>query len=176
MSIGKHVLNEVNTGKLAHGDLKGFLPCTPHGCMTMIEESGIELQGKRAVVVGRSKIVGMPMSMLLTWANATVTICHSRTQNLEDIVREADVLVAACGRPKMIKGSWIKTRSDASRKSGRRLVGDVDYDEAKRRASYITPVPGGVGPMTVCMLMKNTLESAKRHLNLQDEKREEAAK
>jgi len=180
-------LNEVNTGKLAHGDLKGFLPCTPHGCMTMIEESGIELQGKRAVVVGRSKIVGMPMSMLLTWANATVTICHSRTQNLEDIVREADVLVAACGRPKMIKGSWIKQGAividcginsieDASRKSGRRLVGDVDYDEAKRRASYITPVPGGVGPMTVCMLMKNTLESAKRHLNLQDEKREEAAK
>lgn len=170
-------LNDINSGRLMHGDLTGFLPCTPRGCMKMIEESGIKVQGKRAVVIGRSKIVGMPMSLLLTWANATVTTCHSKTENMEELVKEADILVVACGRPQMVKGSWIKEGAvvidcginsieDSTRKSGRRLVGDVAYSEAKLKASFITPVPGGVGPMTVCMLMQNTLESAKRHSGL----------
>lgn len=173
-------LNDINSGRLAHGDLSGFLPCTPRGCMRLIEETGTNIEGKRAVVIGRSKIVGMPVFLLLTWANATVTICHSKTQDLKEIVKEADIIIAACGRARMIKGSWIKPGAvvidcginsieDSSRKSGKRLVGDVEYDEAKNIASWITPVPGGVGPMTVAMLMQNTLESAKRSIQKTEE-------
>lgn len=169
-------LHEINAGRLSRGDLGNcFQPCTPRGCLHLIKKSGIDVEGKHAVVIGRSKIVGSPMANLLTWANATVTICHSRTKNLEDIVKQADIIVAACGRKELVKGSWIKpgavvidcginVEPDSTKKSGRRLVGDVQYAEAKKVASWITPVPGGVGPMTVAMLMRNTLDSAKRQL------------
>lgn len=169
-------LHEINAGRLARGDLVNcFQPCTPRGCMHLITESGTDIEGKHAVVIGRSKIVGSPMANLLTWANATVTICHSRTKNLEEIVKQGDIIVAACGRKELVKGSWIKpgavvidcginVEPDNTKKSGRRLIGDVEYSEAKKVASWITPVPGGVGPMTVAMLMKNTLDSAKKQL------------
>jgi len=166
----------VNEGKVATGDLKGgFLPCTPNGCMELIKKSGVKISGSRAVVLGRSKIVGTPVSELLKWHNATVTVCHSRTVDLEAECRQADILVAAVGQPQMVKGSWIKPGAvvidcginalpDSTKKSGQRLVGDVDYTEAAQVASFITPVPGGVGPMTVCMLMSNTVQSAVRCL------------
>jgi len=171
---GKDVdgLHEISAGRLSRGELANcFHCCTPKGCMALIRESGIEIEGKNAVVIGRSKIVGSPMANLLTWANATVTICHSRTKNLEEMVKLGDIVIAACGQKELIKGSWIKPGAvvidcginvvpDSTRKSGRRLVGDVEFSEAKKLASWITPVPGGVGPMTVAMLMKNTLDSA----------------
>jgi len=169
-------LHEISAGRLSRGDLKNcFQPCTPRGCLHLIKKTGIEVEGKHAVVIGRSKIVGSPMANLLTWANATVTICHSRTKNLEGIVKQGDIVVAACGQKELIKGSWIKPGAvvidcginvvpDETRKSGRRLIGDVEYLEAKKSASWITPVPGGVGPMTVAMLMQNTLDSAKRDI------------
>jgi len=165
-------LHEVSAGRLSRGELsKCFHCCTPKGCMELIKESGVNIEGKHAVVIGRSCLVGSPMASLLTWANATVTICHSRTKNLEEMVKLADIVVAAVGKKELIKGSWIKPGAividcginvvpDNTRKSGRRLVGDVEFAVAKKLASYITPVPGGVGPMTVAMLMKNTLESA----------------
>lgn len=165
-------LHEISAGRLSRGELSNsFHCCTPKGCMALIRESGIEISGKHAVVIGRSKIVGSPMANLLTWANATVTICHSRTQNLEEMVKLADIVVAACGQKELVKGSWIKPGAvvidcginvvpDSTKKSGRRLIGDVEFAVAKKLASWITPVPGGVGPMTVAMLMQNTLESA----------------
>jgi 5,10-methylene-tetrahydrofolate dehydrogenase/methenyl tetrahydrofolate cyclohydrolase len=137
-----------------------------------LKTSGIELEGANAVVLGRSNIVGMPVALLLIGENATVTVCHSRTRNIEEECREADVLIAAVGIPEMVKGSWIKPGAavidvgvnrvdDDSIEKGYRLVGDVDYDEAKEVAGYLTPVPGGVGPMTIAMLLRNTVRAAK---------------
>nr|CAD7456254.1 unnamed protein product [Timema tahoe] len=166
-------LNTVNEGRVAVGDLEGFVPCTPNGVMELIKRSGVEIAGSNAVVLGRSKIVGTPASELLKWHHATVTICHSKTKNLSQLTAQADILVVAIGRAEMVKGSWIKPGAividcginsipDETKKSGQRLVGDVAFEEAKKVASYITPVPGGVGPMTVAMLMKNTVLSAQR--------------
>ncbi|KAJ7972938.1 Bifunctional protein FolD [Quillaja saponaria] len=178
ISIEKDVdgFHPLNIGKLA---MKGreplFLPCTPKGCLELLLRSGISIKGKKAVVVGRSNIVGLPVSLLLLKADATVTTVHSRTSNPEGIIREADIIIAATGQPMMIKGSWVKPGAavidvgtnavdDPSRKSGYRLVGDVDFEEVSKVAGWITPVPGGVGPMTVAMLLKNTLEGARRSL------------
>ncbi|KAL9332249.1 hypothetical protein ACSQ67_001859 [Phaseolus vulgaris] len=144
-------------------------------CLELLQRSGVTIKGKRAVVVGRSNIVGLPASLLLLKADATVTTVHSHTSQPESIIREADIVIAAAGQPKMIKGSWIKPGAavidvgtnavdDPTRKSGYRLVGDVDFEEASKTAGWITPVPGGVGPMTVTMLLKNTLEGAKRYI------------
>jgi methylenetetrahydrofolate dehydrogenase (NADP+)/methenyltetrahydrofolate cyclohydrolase len=153
-----------NAGLLAQGRAR-FVPCTPLGVMRMLEASGVELSGMNAVVVGRSDIVGKPMAMLLLAANCTVTICHSRTKNLADVVSRADLVVAAVGRPEMVKGEWIKNGAvvidvGINRVSDGSLVGDVEYEAAAAKASLITPVPGGVGPMTIAMLMENTLLSA----------------
>ena len=148
-----------------------FVPCTPKGCIELLDRTGVEIEGKRAVVLGRSNIVGLPVSMLLLHRNATLTICHSRTQNIADVVREADILIAAVGRAEMVRGDWIKPGAviidvginavdDPSRKRGYRLVGDVAFDEALDVAGAITPVPGGVGPMTIAMLLRNTTDSA----------------
>lgn len=162
----------VNIGRLAQkGREPMFVPCTPSGVMYLLERELPSLEGVNAVVLGRSNIVGMPVALLLVRANATVTICHSRTKNLAEVVREADVLVAAVGRAEMVRGSWVKPGvvvidvginrvEDASRPRGYRLVGDVAYDEAAQVAGAITPVPGGIGPMTIAMLLKNTLHAA----------------
>lgn len=164
-----------NVGELAkRGGSPLFVPCTPKGVMVLLERAGVDLRGKRAVVLGRSDIVGNPASYLLRNADATVTICHSRTKNLPEVCKEADVVVAAIGKPEFVKGDWIKPGAvvidvginyipDPTKKSGQRLVGDVDYNSVAPVASKITPVPGGVGPMTVAMLIKNVLDSAKRH-------------
>ncbi|XP_031770034.2 C-1-tetrahydrofolate synthase, cytoplasmic isoform X3 [Galleria mellonella] len=168
-------LNTINEGRTAVGDLSGFIPCTPAGCVELIKTTGVPIVGKTAVVVGRSRIVGTPVSELLKWENATVTTCHSKTKNLSDITKTADILVVAIGRPELVRGSWIKPGavvidcginpiSDPTKKSGQRLVGDVAYAEAVEVASHVTPVPGGVGPMTVAMLMKNTVLAARRQL------------
>ncbi|KAI3425506.1 Methenyltetrahydrofolate cyclohydrolase [Psidium guajava] len=176
ISIEKDVdgFHPLNIGKLA---MKGreplFLPCTPKGCLELLSRSGISTKGKKAVVVGRSNIVGLPVSLLLLKADATVTVVHSHTHDPESIIREADIIIAAAGQAMMIKGSWIKPGAavidvgtnavdDPSKKTGYRLAGDVHFGEASKVAGYITPVPGGVGPMTVAMLLKNTLEGAKR--------------
>jgi len=164
-----------NIGKLATGDTDtAFIPCTPAGCMLMIEDQlGKDLSGLTAVVVGRSNIVGKPIASLLLKANATVTICHSRTADLAAVCRAADILVAAVGRPNMVKGDWIKPGAvvidvginrievDVDGTSKFKLTGDVDFAKACKVAKAITPVPGGVGPMTIAMLMANTLRSAK---------------
>ncbi|KAL2730486.1 hypothetical protein V1477_016297 [Vespula maculifrons] len=186
-------LNTINEGRVTIGDMSGFVPCTPNGCIELIKKSGVPIVGAQAVVLGRSKIVGTPAAELLKWHNATVTICHSKTKNLPEIVSfsskkfenefirndmkinvsQADILIVAIGKPEFVKGSWIKSGAvvidcginsipDSGKKTGERLVGDVAYEEASKVASYITPVPGGVGPMTVAMLMKNTVTSAKR--------------
>ncbi len=163
----------LNIGRLAQkGRDPLFIPCTPYGCMVLLEEAGVKLSGAKAVVLGRSNIVGMPVALLLVRADATVTICHSRTKDLPAVVREADVLVAAIGKPEMVRGDWVKPGAvvidvginrveDATRPKGYRLVGDVAFDEVKEVASWITPVPGGVGPMTIAMLLQNTLKGAK---------------
>jgi methylenetetrahydrofolate dehydrogenase (NADP+) / methenyltetrahydrofolate cyclohydrolase len=175
VSISKDVdgFHPLNIGRLAQkGRDPLFIPCTPAGVMLLLERSLPSLEGVNAVVLGRSNIVGMPVALLLVRANATVTICHSRSRNLQDIVRSADVLVAAVGRPEMVRGDWIKPGAvvidvginrveDASLSKGYRLVGDVNYNEAKEVAGMITPVPGGIGPMTIAMLLKNTLRAAK---------------
>ncbi|XP_049811826.1 C-1-tetrahydrofolate synthase, cytoplasmic isoform X1 [Schistocerca nitens] len=169
-------LNTVNEGKVAVGDLTGFLPCTPNGVMELIKRSGVTIAGSNAVVLGRSKIVGTPVSELLKWHHATVTVCHSKTKSLDKLTANADILVVAIGRAEMVKGSWIKRGAvvidcginaipDPTKKNNQRLVGDVAFEEAKLVASYITPVPGGVGPMTVAMLMKNTVLSAQKAAN-----------
>ncbi len=165
----------INIGKLTSGNLAdAFVPCTPAGCMLMIEDHlGADLSGLNAVVIGRSNIVGKPMASLLLKANATVTVCHSRTKDLPDVVRGADIVVAAVGRPNMVTGDWIKpgavvidvginrieVEEDGETKS--KLTGDVDYDSACEIAQAVTPVPGGVGPMTITMLMFNTLRAAR---------------
>ena len=148
-----------------------FVPCTPYGCIYLLEKSGVKIEGANAVVLGRSNIVGMPAALLLIGKNATVTVCHSRTKDLPSVVRQADILIAAIGRTEMVRGDWIKPGAavidvginpvpDATKKSGQRLVGDVCFAEAKEVAGFITPVPGGVGPMTIAMLMNNTLRAA----------------
>jgi len=150
-----------------------FLPCTAFGCIELLERSGVALDGADAVVIGRSNIVGKPASMMLMAKNATVTMCHSRTKNLADIVRRADVVVAAIGSPEFVKGDWIKKGAavidvgvnridDPAAPKGTRLVGDVEFSVAAQNAACITPVPGGVGPMTRAMLMKNTIMAARR--------------
>ncbi|MFT7584440.1 MAG: 5,10-methylene-tetrahydrofolate dehydrogenase/methenyl tetrahydrofolate cyclohydrolase [Cellvibrionaceae bacterium] len=166
----------INIGRLS---MKGrdplFIPCTPYGCMRLLAEAGVDLNGAEAVVVGRSNIVGLPMAFLLNNANATVTIVHSRTKDMNAHLKRADVIVAAVGISEMVKGDMIKPgaviidvginrKDDASRKRGYRLVGDVDYDDCLPVAGAITPVPGGVGPMTIAMLMQNTLHAAERKL------------
>ncbi|OWK58799.1 C-1-tetrahydrofolate synthase, cytoplasmic [Lonchura striata] len=172
----KYSLSSINAGKLSRGDLGDcFIPCTPKGCMELIRQTGVQVAGKRAVVIGRSKIVGAPMHDLLLWNNATVTTCHSKTSTLAEEVGKADILVVAAGRAEMVKGEWIKPGAividcginhvpDSTKASGKRVVGDVAYSSAKEKASFITPVPGGVGPMTVAMLMQSTVESAQRFL------------
>jgi len=164
-----------NIGELAkRGGKPFFVPCTPKGVMALLEESGVDLKGKDAVVIGRSDIVGSPVSYLLKNADATVTMCHSKTHNLPEVIKRADVVVAAIGQPAFIKGDWLKPGAvvidvgtnyvpDSSKPSGQRLVGDVDFDSAAEVASQITPVPGGVGPMTVAMLMQNVVDSAKAY-------------
>ena len=158
----------VNVGKIMIGNFD-FLPCTPAGVMELIKESGISLEGKNCVVIGRSNIVGKPQAMLLLHKNATVTICHSKTKNLKEIAQTADVLVVAVGRAQMITDDYIKEGAvvidvGMNRLENKKLVGDVDFESASKKASYITPVPGGVGPMTIAMLMKNTLTAAKKAL------------
>ena len=155
----------VNVGKIMIGDFQ-FLPCTPAGVIELLDRSGVSIEGKRCVVVGRSNIVGKPMAMLLLHRNGTVTICHSRTQNLAEVCREADILVAAVGRPKFITKDMVKPGVAVidvgmNRDENGKLCGDVDFDAVKEIAGYITPVPGGVGPMTIAMLMKNVVCAAK---------------
>lgn len=155
-----------NVGRLSVGKPL-FQPCTPYGVMVMLKEEGVDLAGKEVVVIGRSNIVGKPVAMMCLAQNATVTVCHSRTRDLADVVRRADVVIAAVGRPEMVKGDWIKEGAvvidvGVNRVGEKKLVGDVDFAAASQRASAITPVPGGVGPMTITMLLYNTLESARR--------------
>ena len=162
----------LNIGRLAQkGREPLFVPCTPYGCIYLLEKSGVRIEGANAVVLGRSNIVGMPAALLLIGKNATVTICHSRTKDLPSVIQQADILIAAIGKTEFVRGEWIKpgaavidvginSKPDATKKSGYRLVGDVNFDEAKETAGFITPVPGGVGPMTIAMLMRNTLHAA----------------
>ena len=162
----------INIGHLAQkGREPDFVPCTPAGCMILLEEAGAQLSGAKAVVLGRSNIVGMPVALLLVKANATVTIVHSRTKNIPEVLREADIIIAAIGQAEFVKKDWVKPGAyiidvginqvdDPTSKKGYRLVGDVAYDEVAEVAAAITPVPGGVGPMTIAMLLKNTLRAA----------------
>ena len=156
----------VNVGKLSMG-LPGFVSCTPAGVIELLVRSGVEIEGKECVVIGRSNIVGKPMAMLLLRRNGTVTVCHSRTKNLKEITRRADILVAAVGKPKMIGADYVKEGAvvidvGIHRMEDGHLCGDVDYEAVAPIARLITPVPGGVGPMTIAMLMHNCVESAKR--------------
>ena len=157
--------SEVNVGKIMIGNHR-FLPCTPAGVMALLSRSGIEIAGKECVVVGRSNIVGKPQAMLLLHANGTVTVCHSRTKNLAEVCRRADILVAAIGKADFFTGDMIKEGAvvidvGMNRRADGKLTGDVDFQSVEPKASYITPVPGGVGPMTITMLMQNTLTAAK---------------
>ncbi|MCA9997171.1 MAG: bifunctional methylenetetrahydrofolate dehydrogenase/methenyltetrahydrofolate cyclohydrolase FolD [Anaerolineales bacterium] len=174
ISLEKDVdgFHPINIGRLA---MKGreplFIPCTPHGCIVLLEKTGVKISGAEAVVVGRSNIVGLPVAMLLQERNATVTICHSRTRDLREHLQRADIVVAAVGIAELITGDMLKPgavvidvginrKDDPTAKRGYRLVGDVDFESAKEVAGAITPVPGGVGPMTIAMLMQNTLRAA----------------
>lgn len=159
----------INTGKIMLGEYS-FLPCTPAGVMKLLEYENIDVSGKECVVVGRSNIVGKPMAMLLLHANGTVTICHSRTKNLADVTRRADILVVAIGKADFIKGDMIKEGAvvidvGMNRREDGKLTGDVDFASASEIASAITPVPGGVGPMTITMLLENTLTAARQTLS-----------
>lgn len=166
--------NPVNIGRLGMKNrVPTFAPCTPSGIIELLKRSGTVMEGAHAVVLGRSNIVGLPVSLLLLGANATVSICHSRTQDIGALTRQADILVAAIGRTRFVTAAMVKPGAvvidvgineiaDATRKSGKRLIGDVDFDTVRDVAGAITPVPGGVGPMTIAMLMKNTLTAAKR--------------
>ncbi len=174
-------LHVINAGRLASG-LPGLVPCTPSGCLMLLQDVMGDLRGKRAVVVGRSNLMGKPMAQLLLGADCTVTIAHSRTADLPAVCREADILVAAAGRAEMVRGSWIKpgaavidvginrvpSRDPAKAAEGKtRVVGDVNFDEARLVAGWITPVPGGVGPMTIACLLQNTLTAARRQSGLE---------
>ena len=178
ISIDKDVdgFHPYNIGNLA---MKGreplFVPCTPRGCIELLDRTGVRIQGKHAVVVGRSNIVGLPVAMMLLKRNATITVCHSHTADIASVIREGDIIIAALGKAEFIRGDWIKAGAvvidvgmndveDPDNPKGYRLVGDVNYEEAVKRAGAITPVPGGVGPMTIAMLMRNTLDSARRIL------------
>lgn len=166
----------VGVDKLDWSDFSAIpfhIPCTPQGCIELLDRSGVEIRGKNAVVIGRSNLVGIPVSMLLMHRDATVTIVHSKSVNTSEIVKRADIVIAAVGRAEMVKADWLKpgcvvidvginSVDDASRKSGYRLVGDVDFEKAKDITKLITPVPGGVGPMTIAMLLRNTLNSCQR--------------
>ncbi len=170
----------VNIGRLAmKGREPTFAPCMPLGCIELLDRYGIRIEGKEAVVLGPSNIMGLPVSMLLLKRNATVTICHSQTQNLPAVCRRADILITAMERPEMVKAKWAKPGAavidtgtnrvdDPTAKRGYRLVGDVEFEVVKEVVGYITPVPGGVGPMTIAMLLQNTLTSAKRAAGLVD--------
>lgn len=173
---GFHPLNIGRLGMRGREPL--FVPCTPKGCIELLHRYGIQIKGKRAAVIGRSNIVGMPAALLLQREDATVTIVHSRTKNPEEITKQADIIISAVGQANMVRGSWLKPGAvvidvginpveDAESPRGYRLVGDVCYEEAVKVASAVTPVPGGVGPMTIAMLLLNTLSSAKRMLNYQ---------
>ncbi len=162
----------INVGKIMIGNFD-FLPCTPAGVMELIDESGIDLTGKHCVVVGRSNIVGKPQAMLLLHRNATVTICHSKTENLSQVCQTADVLVVAVGRAKMVDESYIKEGAvvidvGMDRDENGKLCGDVDFDSACKKAGYITPVPGGVGPMTIATLMKNAVTAAEKSISAEN--------
>ena len=163
----------INIGRLAQkGRESLFVPCTPNGCLYLLDEMNVQIEGANAVVLGRSNIVGMPLALLLVKRDATVTICHSRSKDLPGITRQADILLAAVGRPEMVKADWVKPGAvvidvgtnridDPSTEKGYRLVGDVDFDEVKEVAGMLSPSPGGVGPMTIAMLLRNTVRSAK---------------
>ena len=180
ISLEKDVdgFHPINIGRLSMKRRQPlFVPCTPKGCIELLDRTGVKIEGKHAVVLGRSNIVGLPAAMLLLHRNATVTICHSYTQDLPSIVLDGDILVAAVGRAEMVRGNWIKPGAvvidvgmnsvdDPTSEKGYRLVGDVKFDEAVEVASAITPVPGGVGPMTIAMLLRNTVDSAKRILGV----------
>jgi methylenetetrahydrofolate dehydrogenase (NADP+)/methenyltetrahydrofolate cyclohydrolase len=157
----------INVGKIMVGDY-AFLPCTPAGVMELIKSTGVEISGKNCVVIGRSNIVGKPMAMLLLHSNGTVTICHSRTKNLTEICSQADILVASVGKANFVTADMVKEGAividvGINRLENGKLCGDVNFAEVEPKASYITPVPGGVGPMTIAMLMKNTLTASKLH-------------
>ncbi len=176
ISIEKDVdgFHPLNIGRLSMKRREPlYVPCTPRGCIELLIRTGVQIEGKRAVVLGRSNIVGLPVAMLLLHRNATLTICHSRTKDLPGVVREADILIAAVGRAEMVRRDWVKpgvvvidvginSVDDPTNPKGYRLVGDVAFDEVKEVASAITPVPGGVGPMTIAMLLRNTMDGAKR--------------
>lgn len=162
----------INVGKIMIGDYD-FLPCTPAGVMKLLEASGIDVSGKNCVVIGRSNIVGKPMSMLLLHKNGTVTICHSKTKNLAEITKNADILIAAVGKAKFVTADMVKEGAvvidvGMNRPEGGKLCGDVDFENVAPKCSYITPVPGGVGPMTISMLMANTVTAAKRQNNIKE--------
>lgn len=159
----------ISVGSLSIGR-EGFVSCTPAGIIELLKRSNIEIEGKNCVVVGRSNIVGKPISLLLLRENGTVTICHSRTKNIEDVCKNADILIAAVGRPKMITADYVKEGAviidvGVNRLENKKLCGDVDYDDVFNKVSAITPVPGGVGPMTIAMLLKNCVKSAKTKCN-----------
>jgi 5,10-methylene-tetrahydrofolate dehydrogenase/methenyl tetrahydrofolate cyclohydrolase len=170
--------NPLNIGSLGYRDRTPlYVPCTPKGCVELLDRCNIKIEGKNVVIIGRSKIVGLPLSMLLLSRNATITICHSHTENIQEKIKQADIVVSACGKPEFIRGEWIKPGAvvidvginaieDKNEKRGYKLVGDVCFEEAKQVASFITPVPGGVGPMTVAMLMKNTWLSFLRSIGV----------
>ena len=158
--------NPINVGKLAIGE-DCFISCTPYGVIKMLEAYNIKIEGKRAVVIGRSNIVGKPVAQCLLNKNATVTICHSKTKNIAEIVKEADIVIAALGKPKFVTADMIKDGAvvidvGINRNDDGKLVGDVDFENVEKKASYITPVPGGVGPMTIAMLMNNVVKAAKQ--------------
>ncbi|MDA0968564.1 MAG: bifunctional methylenetetrahydrofolate dehydrogenase/methenyltetrahydrofolate cyclohydrolase FolD [Proteobacteria bacterium] len=165
---GFHPLNVGKLSIASHNDENLLIPCTPYGCLIMLKSLGVDLSGKNAVVIGRSNIVGKPMAQLLLKESCTVTIAHSRTKNIDEVCKKADIVIAAVGRPKMVKGDWIKKeavvidvginriKSEVEGEIKNKLVGDVDFDEASKNASAITPVPGGVGPMTIACLLRNT--------------------
>jgi methylenetetrahydrofolate dehydrogenase (NADP+)/methenyltetrahydrofolate cyclohydrolase len=160
-----------NTGRIMIGKYD-FVPCTPAGVMELLARSGVTVEGKECVVVGRSNIVGKPMAQLLLAADGTVTICHSKTKNLGEICRRADIIVSAAGKPGIIKAGMVKPGAavidvGTTRMPDGKLAGDVEFDEVKNIASFITPVPGGVGPMTIAMLLKNTLTAAKKSIDIQ---------
>jgi methylenetetrahydrofolate dehydrogenase (NADP+) / methenyltetrahydrofolate cyclohydrolase / formyltetrahydrofolate synthetase len=164
-------LHHTNAGKLSHSEISdSFVPCTPKGCLELIKSTNVNIRGKNAVVLGRSKLVGSPMANLLKMCDATVTICHSKTERIDEVCKQADILVVAIGKPNYVKGDWIKPGAvvidcgiNSINVDGKaKICGDVDYTSASKVAGYITPVPGGVGPMTVTMLLSNTVEAAKR--------------
>ena len=159
--------NPINVGKLTIGE-EAFIPCTPHGVMRMLEEYNIETEGKNVVILGRSNIVGKPLIQCCLQKNATVTVCHSRTKNIEEITKRADILISAIGKAKFVTENMVKDGAvvidvGINRHEDGKLVGDVDFDNVSKKASFITPVPGGVGPMTIAMLMKNVVQAAKQN-------------